>query len=49
MATAMRVVGGKEGKGSKAMTMVTRMAGKLTATVPKRETATLTRVAGEQR
>ncbi len=45
----VRVVVDKEGKGSKAMEMATRMAGKWTATVMIRAMAMVMRVAGEQR
>ncbi len=49
----VRVVGDKEGKGSKAMAMAmamaTRMAGKWSAMVMKRLMATGMRVAGKQR
>jgi hypothetical protein len=48
----VRVAGDKEGEGSKAMAMVmamvTRMAGKLSATVKKRLMVTATRVAGKR-
>jgi hypothetical protein len=47
-AMAMRGMGNKEGEGSKAMEMVTRMAGKWTAMAMKRAMATATRVAGKQ-
>jgi hypothetical protein len=36
MAMALRVVGNEEGKGNKAMTMATRIAGEWTATATKR-------------
>jgi hypothetical protein len=42
MATVMRVVGNKEGKGSKVMAMATRMAGKWTGIVTKRAMVTMT-------
>jgi hypothetical protein len=48
MATAMRVVGKKEGEGSKAMAMATRMAGEWTVMATKRVIVTTTRVAGER-
>jgi hypothetical protein len=44
----MRGACDKEGKGSKAMSMVTRMVGKWTAMAMKRAMAMATRVVGEQ-
>ncbi len=43
----MRGVGDEEGKGSKAMAMATRMAGKWSAMVTKSLMATATKVAGK--
>ncbi len=43
----VRVAGEEESKGSKAMALVTRMAGEWTAMATKRVTAIATRVAGE--
>ncbi len=43
MATTMRVVGNKEGKGSKAMAMATRVASERMAIAMKRAMATKTR------
>ncbi len=48
MATAMRVGGDKEGEGSKAIAMATRIVGKLTATATKRVIVMGMRVAGKQ-
>jgi hypothetical protein len=47
-ATAMRVVGIKEGEGSKAMAMVTRVVGERTAMATMRAMVTKTREAGEE-
>jgi hypothetical protein len=47
MATTMRMAGDKEGKGGKAMTMVTKMASKWTVTAMKRAMVTARRVAGK--
>jgi hypothetical protein len=49
MATAMRVVGNKEGKGDKVMAMATRIAGEWTATATKRVMVKATRVVGKGR
>ncbi len=49
MATAMRVLGDKEGKDGKAMVMATRMAGEWTAIATKRAMAMATRVVRKQR
>jgi hypothetical protein len=46
MATTMRVAGDAEGKGSKPLAMVTRVAGKQTATATNRVMATKTRLGG---
>jgi hypothetical protein len=48
MATAMRVVGDKEGKGGKVMVMATRVAVNRTAMAMKRAMATKTREAGKE-
>jgi hypothetical protein len=48
MATAMRVVGNKEGEGSKAIAMATRVEGKCVGTAMKRAMATTTREAGKE-
>ncbi len=45
---AMRVVGVKQGEGSKVMAMATRMAGKRTATAKMRVMVTKTKKAGEE-
>jgi hypothetical protein len=45
MTTAMRVAGDKEGEGSKAMTMATRVAGEWTGMATKRAVLTATREA----
>ncbi len=45
MATAMRLADDEEGKGSKAMVMARRIAGKWSATVTKRVMVIVTRVA----
>jgi hypothetical protein len=44
----MRVAGGKEGKGSKVMGIVKRMAGEWTEMATKRVMAMVTRVVGKQ-
>jgi hypothetical protein len=44
MATAMRVAGNKEGKGSKAVVIAKRMVDKCTAMATKRAMGTTTRV-----
>ncbi len=46
MEMTMRVVGNKEGKGSKAMVIETRVAGEQMATATKRAMTTKTRSAG---
>ncbi len=46
MVTMMRVVGDKEGGGSKVMAMAKRLAGERTATVMKRAMATKMRLGG---
>jgi hypothetical protein len=48
MVTAMRVVGNIEGKGGKAMTMATKVAGQWTATATKTGMVMVIRVVGEQ-
>ncbi len=48
MVMAMRVAGNKEGEGSKAMAMATRMAGEWTAMETKRAMVKAMRVAGKQ-
>ncbi len=47
-ATAIRVVGVEEGEGSKAMAMVTRVAGERTAMARKRAMLTAMREAGKE-
>ncbi len=47
--TAMRVAGNKEGEGSKAMAMATRMEGKWMASATKRVMAMKTREAGKEK
>jgi hypothetical protein len=49
MAMAMRVAGDKEGEGTKATVMATRIAGEWSVTVMKKAMVTVTRVAGERR
>ncbi len=48
MVMAMRVAGGKEGKGGKAMATATRVTGKQTVRATKRAMATKTREAGKE-
>jgi hypothetical protein len=48
VATAMSVAGSKEGDGSKAMAMTTKIVGKWTATATKIAMATKTMVEGKQ-
>ncbi len=49
MAMVMRVAGNKEGKGSKAMAMATRVAGERTAMLTKSAMATKTREVSDEK